>query len=471
MVERFQQLLRLPNVTGDTDALRRCAAAIVELFGSVGATLRVVELEAAGPMVIGRVDVDPRLPTVGIYVHFDGQPVNEPAWRSDPFDPVLLDPDGRRVTPGGAGPPDPELRVYARGSADDRAPLIALAEALGVLRAAGRRPAVNLALCFEGEEEHGSPNLGRYLRAHRDELAADAWWICDGPMHQSGRPQVVCGVRGFAGFELTVYGPVRELHSGHYGNWVPNPAQVLVEALASCKSNGRIEIEGFDDCASPVTETDRAAIDRLPMVEPSLLTELGLAAPERATPLFETVLSSSFNIRGLHAGTVAPETRNVIPATARASVDLRLAAGVDPDTALDQVTRHLERLGITIIDQSPTPEQRRRHPRLATLVRTAAYPGIRVPTDAPLVGHATAVAARASGLDPVVVPSLGGSVPFHHLRAELGVDGVIVPIANHDNNQHAANENLRLANLAYGIELFIALLGTPAPFGEKPAPG
>ena len=459
----FFELLRLPNVTGHDHELEQHAGAIVELFADTGADLTIHRRPGASPIVLGRLDVDPALPTVGIYVHYDGQPVNEPDWRSDPFDPVVKRSTEATTEPISAAVEDRSLRVFARASADDRAPLIALATALRQVRRLGRAPSVNLVFCFDGEEERGSPNLSGYLAEHRHDLDADHWWICDGPVHQSGRPQIVCGVRGYVGLELTVFGPHVELHSGHYGNWVPNPAQTLVEILHTFKHDGQVEIEGFDACATPITTSDRRAIGQLPVSEPRLLQELGVAAPERDVPLFESVLTSSFNIRGLRAGTVAPETRNIIPAEAKASIDMRLATGVQPEDAVEQVMVHLSTIGVHVVDHPPTAEERARHQRIVQVVPEIAYPGFRVDTASPSVDRTRRIIESTTGDEPVVVPSLGGSVPFHHLHAVLGVDGIVVPIANHDNNQHSSNENLTIDNLVYGIELFQTLLTSDHP--------
>ena len=466
-VEQLVALTCLPNVTGHRADLERNAAAIVALYRDLGVNLNTDGRFEGGPLIFGRLEVDPNAPTIGIYVHYDGQPVGEPDWVTEPFDPVFrlndapISKDQVLSDPAGI---NPDLRLFGRGTADDRAPLVAIAAALRALNEVGRKPAVNLVFCFEGEEESGSPNLAQYLAANADALAADHWWICDGPVHQSGLPQVVCGVRGYTGFELTVYGPESELHSGHYGNWVPNPAQLLVELLAHCKQDGRIEIEGFDACATPITSGDRAAIARLPGMDAEILDRIGVAMPEREQPLFESVLSSSFNIRGIQSGTVGANARNIIPSTAHASVDMRLAPGVDPDVALAELVAYLEGLGYKVFDREPTPQERRTHPRLARIDRMPAYPGMRVPADSPLVVDTAKVIAKASGIDPVILPSLGGSVPFHHLTDTLGVEAVLVPIANHDNNQHAANENLRIGHLGYGFDLFSTLM-TYGPVG------
>src|SRR5581483_6426765 len=178
-IAEFADLLRLPNVTGNVTDLRVNAQAIREMFAARGVPLEVVELQGAAPMLIGRLGDDPRLPTIGLYVHYDGQPVGA-GWHSPPFEPTLRDKDFRSVPLPRAGEPiDEDVRIFARGAADDKAPLVALAAALDVIRAEGLRPAANFVFCFEGEEESGSPNLRRYLEAWHDKLRADIWLILD----------------------------------------------------------------------------------------------------------------------------------------------------------------------------------------------------------------------------------------------------------------------------------------------------
>jgi acetylornithine deacetylase/succinyl-diaminopimelate desuccinylase-like protein len=179
--------------------------------------------------------------------------------------------------PGPGEPVEDNWRLYARSAADDKAPLIALLSALDALRAIGVPARVNLVFAFEGEEESSSPHLRDYLTVLRDRLRADAWLICDGPVHQSGAPQVVLGVRGL---ELTVYGPVRELHSGHYGNWVPNPALALAHVLASFKNErGEVTVRA-STTASGLVCGGSGGTGRPAPVEDALLRDLGLAATE-----------------------------------------------------------------------------------------------------------------------------------------------------------------------------------------------
>lgn len=297
----------------------------------------------------------------------------------------------------------------------------------------------------------------------RERLRADAWLVCDGPVHQSGAPQVVLGVRGYSGFELTIYGPVRELHSGHYGNWVPNPALALSHVLASFKDeHGRVTVQGFYDDTRPPTEAVLAALADLPAVEDALLHDLGLATAEvPGSRLVNQLMTPSLNIRGLSAASVREDRRNVIPASASASIDIRLAAGDDPTRMLRLIREHLAGLGYHVLDREPTDAERREHPRLARIDAEPGYPAARIPVETPIVAHLLDAASRASGGTVVTMPTLGGSVPLQHFAEVLEAPAVILPIANADNSQHAADENIRVGNLWYGVDLWSVLLGTP----------
>jgi acetylornithine deacetylase/succinyl-diaminopimelate desuccinylase-like protein len=171
----------------------------------------------------------------------------------------------------------------------------------------------------------------------------------------------------------------------------------------------------------------------------------------------------SLNVRGLRAADVGPAARNVIPASATASIDIRLAAGDDPRRMLDRVRDHVAEQGYLVLDREPTDAERRAHPAIARIDARVGYPAARARADLPIVGHLLELAGLAAGRPAVALPTLGGSVPLHHFEQALGTPAVIMPIANPDNNQHAADENLRLGNLWYGVDLFALLLTTPWP--------
>jgi len=472
IVRDYADLLSLPNVARDTTAIRANAERIRDELAARGveATLWTLpDQPTAPPIVYGVLPApsgsDGTGHTIGIYVHYDGQPVDPSQWTTtEPWKPALfsgpVEEGGKPVPfPAPGEPVDPEWRLYGRSSGDDKAPIPAILGALDALEAAGIAPSANLVFFFEGEEEAGSIHLGEYMKAHRQELSVDTWLICDGPVHQSRRPQLVFGVRGYTGLDITVYGATRYLHSGHYGNWAPNPAMGLARLLASMKDDdGRPLIEGYYDSTVLPGEAEQKAIAALPDYDDQLRKELGLAETEmHDAPLAERLLYPSLNIRGMVSAAVGAEARNVIPTEATAAIDIRLAKGNDPDAMLDLVEAHIRKQGYFIVRGDPDRATRLAHPKIAKVVRHAGYPAARASMSDPAVAHVIAAARRVAGDDLVLMPTLGGSLPLYLFNDLLGAPAVIVPIANHDDNQHGPDENLRIENLWYGIDLMTAL--------------
>ena len=210
---------------------------------------------------------------------------------------------------------------------------------------------------------------------------------------------MVLGVRGFTDLELTVYGPAREVHSGHYGNWAPNPALELARLLASMKgASGRVRIAGFTADTRPPSAAEQAVLDAMPAVETGLLDRLGLAAAEvPGSRLLDRLMVPLLNVRGLRAADVGPGARNVIPAAATASIDIRLAAGDDPARMLERVREHVRAQGYLVLDREPTAAERRGHPAVARIDARVGYPAARARADLPVVGHLLDLAARAAG--------------------------------------------------------------------------
>ena len=253
------------------------------------------------------------------------------------------------------------------------------------------------------------------------------------------------------------------LHSGHYGNWAPNPGLLLAQLLASMKdTDGNVVVAGFFDSTLPLGEKERAALRRLPDSEESLKAEFGLARTEGGgAPLAERLLLPSLNIRGLASAGVGDRARNVIPETATAALDIRLVQGNDPDAMINLVEAHITRMGFHIVRAEPDTETRLKHERIVRITRNGGYRAARTRMDHPLVPGLVIAVEAAAGEAPLLVPGLGGSLPLYLFEDILQTPMVIVPIANHDDNQHAPDENLRLANLAYGIDLFAGILAMP----------
>jgi len=465
IINEFVSLLSIPNVASDTPNIRRNAELISRMMEKRGVKTRLLEVSDAPPVVYGEITTPGATRTLIFYVHYDGQPVEPAKWvGGDPFKPTLrsasLEAGGREIPfPAKGQKFDPEWRLYARSTGDDKAPIIALCAALDALRENKIALTSNIKFFFEGEEEAGSPHLEKIVEKYQDLLQADAWLICDGPVDQTRTQQVYFGARGVTGLELTVYGPRRELHSGHYGNWAPNPAMMLAKLLASMKDDdGRVLVKGYYDGIEPLSETERRAFAEAPDNDAMLRRELGIAWTEGAGKrLVELINQPSLNLRGFSSSSVGATARNVIPSTATASIDLRLVKGVDHRRAVERVVEHIRAQGYHIVESEPDEATRLKYPKIVRVVRQRGYNASRTSMDLPISRQIVAAVESARGR-VIKMPTLGGSVPLYIFTDFLKTPTIGVPIANHDNNQHSANENIRLQNLWDGIETMAALL-------------
>lgn len=470
LLDEYEGFLRLPNVATDRAAIRANAEALVRMMQRRGLSPRLLENadRSAPPAVYGEWTVPGATRTVVLYAHYDGQPVDAADWASDPWTPVWrrgrLDVAPDPVQRNPARPIDPDWRLYARGASDDKAGVFAILAATDALKAAGLQPTANLKLFFDGEEEQGSPHLREVLDLHRGLLGADAWLIADGPVHQSGRRQLVFGVRGDANVDITVYGPRRPLHSGHYGNFAANPGLRLARLLASMKGeDGRVQVAGWYDGVAPLGPAERQALAAAPDDDARLLRDLGLTAAEMAgVSLAEAVNLPSLNINGIRSADVGAQARNVIPVDARATLDLRLVKGNSVDGQFRRLVAHIERQGFHVLDRAPTDAERARHPKIATVVlQPGGYAASRTPMDLPIARDVIAALRTLAGDTLLLTPTMGGSLPLVVITEAAGAPTLVVPLANPDNNQHAENENLRVGHLWDGIATMAALMRLP----------
>lgn len=465
IVREFMTLLALPNLASDSTNIRRNASAVMALMNKRGLAARLLESPAGGPpAVYGELRTPGATRTVMFYAHYDGQPVDPARWASPPWEPTLrdgmLEKGGVKMEiPATGAQVPPEWRVYARSASDDKAPIVAMLTALDALRAAGISPSVNLKFYFDGEEEAGNAHTRALLQQHAELLAADGWVFADGPVHQSRRQQVVLGVRGVTDVVLTTYGASRALHSGHYGNWAPNPAMVLANFLASIRdADGRILIPGFMKDVRPLTAADRRALRTMPVVDSALRRELDLGGTEANDALLaERIMQPALNLRAMHSGPVGAAA-NAIPTEATASIDFRLVPDQRPARIRELLEAFARKQGFTVIHAAPDSTMRRSHRKLLRLDWGAeGYPGQRTTGDTPIARAVVQAVTEGLGAPVIEVPILGGSLPTFLFSDVLKAPLVVVPIANHDNSQHAANENIRIQNLWDGIAVFAGL--------------
>lgn len=468
IIDEFTRLLAIPNIASDRENIRRNAELIREMAQRRGLNAQLLEGKSADtpPAIYGEWIVPGAKRSIILYAHYDGQPVNPKAWTaSPPFQPTwrsaATEAGGQIVTLPENGEINPEWRLYARSASDDKAGVMAILAAVDALRARNATPSLNIKVFFDGEEEAGSPHLGEIIALHKQLLLSDAWIICDGPVHQSGRKQVVLGVRGDLNVDITVYGAKRPLHSGHYGNWVPNPAMTLARLLATMKDDsGRVTIPGWYEGVEPLSDDERRAIAQAPAYDDQLRSELGLSRTEgNGKLLMELINEPSLNINGISSGDVGELARNVIPTTATAVLDLRLVKGNDHSRQVQRLVEHIRKQGFFVTDRDPTDAERKTHALIAKVVaRAGGYNAERTRMDNP-VSIAVIDAVQSTSKDPIVkLPTSGGSLPLSIITNHLRTVTLTVPIANYDNNQHAENENIRLQNLWDGIETLAAVM-------------
>ena len=469
IVRELSEFLAIPNVASDTPNIQKNAAHLVEMLEARGIETHLLPIEGRGPVVFGKLIAPEATHTVIFYAHYDGQPVDPAAWTDGtPFTPVLRTDS---IEAGGKRMPFPEnsanhpatykddWRIYARSASDDKSPIVALLAALDALRAKEIPLKVNLKVIFEGEEEAGSTHLAQALELHKNLLGADLLITADGPVHQSGRPLVFFGNRGDIGLDLTVYGAVRALHSGHYGNWAPNPAMELSRLLASMKdANGRVLIDGYYDDVVPLSDLEKKTLAEMPVNDADLERELGIAKPEGAgKKLVELLQEPSLNVRGLSSAYVGEHAQNVVPDRAEASLEARLVKGEDPRKKFEQIVAFIRKQGYYVIDREPTMEERRAHALIAKVIDEGGYRASRTAMDLPVSKALIKVVQDATGGDAVIAPTLGGSVPMY-IFEDVGLPWIGVPIVNYDNHQHSSDENLRMGHLWRGIEIYAVIL-------------
>lgn len=468
ILQEFVDLLAIPNVAADRENIRRNAAKLMEMMGRRGIASRLLEPPSGhgSPAVYGELKTPGATRTLVFYAHYDGQPTDPSKWiDSSPWRPVLrtdaLEAGGKIIPfPSSSTKIDGNWRIYARSASDDKAPIMAMLTAIDALRADKIPIKYNLKFFFDGEEEADSPNMEAILRENKKSLEADAWIICDGPVHQNGQKLVYFGARGVVRAEITIYGATRDLHSGHYGNWAPNPALMLSKLLASMKDdNGRVLIDGFYDDVEPLGESERKALAEAPAYDQTLMRELGLSWAEAGgKSLVELITLPALNVNGLSSGYVGVGARTIIPSTATAQLDLRLVKGNDPQKQLERLRTHIRKQGFFVTDHEPDEQTRRVHPKIARVTSGGGYRALRTAMDLPISTKVVEAVQSVSDHAVIRLPTLGGSVPMSFIPDIFKVGVVGVPIVNYDNNQHSENENVRLQNLWEGIEIIAALM-------------
>lgn len=417
------------------------------------------------PLFFAATPIEDTKPTILIYMHLDGQSVdpskwNQPnpykvvlkaptaeGWQEHPFDDMLEDIDY-------------DWRLFGRSTSDDKGPIVMLLNSIDILRSTGKKIRYNIKVILDSEEERGSKPLPKAVKEYRELLEADYLLIADGPVHVSGNPTVVYGCRGITSLTLTTYGPVNPQHSGHYGNYAPNPGFQLAQLLSSMKDeNGKVTIPGYYDGIS-LDESTIGILKSVPDDADAIAEKLQFKNAETVGSfLQESLQYPSLNIRGLGSGWIGKKARTIVPASATAELDLRLVPETDGARLQSLVKKHIEKQGYTVLDTAPTKKQRLSYDKIATLSMGSVTDAFR--TDLKHPDGEFLVNSLQTTFDKEVtrIRIMGGTVPIAPFINELNIPAFIIPMVNPDNNQHSPNENIRIGQLAYGIRAFYGILG------------
>ena len=422
------ELLRIPSISAKSENkadMAQCAESVKQRLLEAGVDKVEIYPTEGHPIVYAEKIIDPSKPTVLVYGHYDVQPA-EPLdlWKSGPFDPVIID-----------------GKIFGRGSCDDKGQFYMHVKALETLIQTNTLEN-NIKFCIEGEEEVGSPNLGKFVAAQKELLKADVILISDTAMISLDTPSIDIGVRGLSYIEVTVTGPNRDLHSGVYGGAVANPITILAKMIASCHDeNNHITIPGFYDDVVVSTEEERKLMAAAPFDEQEYKADLGIAAlwgEKGYTTNERTGIRPTIELNGIWGGYQGEGAKTVLPSKAMAKISARLV----PNQSSEIITAKLLEYFKTIAPAGVTVSAFEHHggEPYMTPIDSIAY-------------KAAAKAMEATfGKTPIPVRG-GGSIPICALfEKELGVKIVFMGFGLDSDNLHSPNEKFNVENFYKGIE-------------------
>ena len=427
-LDELKALLAIPSISAlpeHAGDVKRCAEWCADEMRRIGLqNVRLIETPG-NPVVYGDWLGAPGAPTILFYGHYDVQPVDPlELWESPPFEATIRDGE-----------------IYARGSADDKGQVFMHFKAVEAHLKQNARLPVNMKFILEGEEEVGSVNLDDFVRGHKADLKSDVVVISDSPMFDRGIPSICYGLRGLAYFQIDLRGTKSDLHSGSFGGAVANPAFVLAQVLAQLKDRGgRIKIPGFYDEVRPLSDAEREEFKKLPFNETKYRKELGaprLFGESGYTTLERVWGRPTVEVNGILSGFTGEGAKTVIPAVAMAKVSMRLVPDQHPDTIAKRFEDYIRKVT----------------PRTVELKVTRMHGGKPWMTtfDNPFVQAAGRAIERGFGKTPVFTRE-GGSIPVvSTFQEELGVPSVLFGVGLPDENAHAPNEKLDVANFHNGI--------------------
>ena len=422
------ELLRIPSVSAKTEHkpdMIKCAEVVKQRLLEAGADKAEIYPTDGHPVVYAEKIIDPSKPTVLVYGHYDVQPA-EPLelWNSGPFDPVIKD-----------------GKIFARGSCDDKGQMYMHVKALETLVQTNTLQN-NIKFCIEGEEEVGSPNLGKFVSGHKELLKADCVLISDSAMISLDTPSLDIGLRGLSYIEVEVTGPNRDLHSGVYGGAVANPITILAKMIASLHDkDNHIRIPGFYDDVIEASKEERALMAKAPFNKNEYKKDLGIEKlwGEKGYSTNErTGIRPTLELNGIWGGYTGEGAKTVLPSKAFAKISARLVPNQASDKIAALLINHLEKIA----------------PPYVKVKATLHHGG--EPYVTPIDSKAYKAAAKAIeatfNKEPIPVRG-GGSIPICSLfEKELGTKIVLMGFGLDSDNLHSPNEKFDIANFYKGIE-------------------
>lgn len=469
-MDEFVEFLSYPNDSSFSKDIYNLIEWTKNKFKSLD--FLMTELETSSiPLLLAEKKIHDDLKTILIYLHLDGQPVDITRWnQEDAFKPVFkknengifIEDDWNKIASYNYSElDDKDIRIFARSSSDAKGPVMMLIQALKFMKLKNIDQEFNIKLIMDFEEEIGSPSLPSAVEVHKEKLESDALLIFDGPQHASGLPTLNFGNRGISSITLKTYGPIVPQHSGHFGNYAPNPVFRMSNILSSMKDeNGIVKIKGYYDGIN-ITDEVKEYLDAVPDNEDEMKDKMEFKTPESVGNSYqEAIQYPSLNVRGIRSGWVGSEVRTIVPSECIAEIDVRLVIETDGYKLHDLIKKHIESLGYIVTDKEPSKEMRLKYDKIVRFNSRVSYPAFRTDINSDLGIWLKDVMVKTFGKEPVLKRTSGGSVPISPFVNTLNIPAVGVPTVNKDNNQHSPNENIKITNYIKGIETFIGILSS-----------
>lgn len=465
-IDELRSFVSIPNDALNADDIDQNLRWLENKFSQRGFNTSILATDNL-PLFFAAFPMDDEKPTILFYMHLDGQSVDASKWdQADPYETVLKSRDGEGWKTENFDGLDTDInydwRLFGRSTSDDKGPIVMFLNAIDLLKKEGKELAFNVKVILDSEEERSSKPLPKAVRTYKELLKADFLVINDGPVHPSGKATVIYGCRGITTLSLTSFGPIQPQHSGHYGNYAPNPGFQLAQLLASMKdTDGRVTIPGYYDGIT-LNETVQAVLKSVPDSDADISNKLQFKTAEKVGGFYQEALQyPSLNVRGLGSGWIGDQARTIVPATATAELDLRLVPESDGTRLKNLVKKHIEQQGFYITDTIPTKAERMKHDKIMMVEEGSVTDAFRTDLDNAYGQFLVQTMKDTFKEEVVQIRIMGGTVPIAPFINELQIPAFIVPMVNADNNQHSPNENLSIGQIAYGIESFYTILSTP----------